>query len=75
MPTASLIKVAFDHARPSEAPSDLVATMSFMLNVAVPAVNPNVLKDQLWIKGKTARVSFFGPIKGKTTHVSFFGPA
>ncbi len=36
--------------------------MSFVLNLAVPAVDPNVLKDRLWTKGVTTHVSFFGSV-------------
>ncbi len=34
--------------------------MSLVLNLAIPAVDPNVLKDRLWTKGVTTHVSFFG---------------
>ena len=61
VPKASLIMAAFEHATPADAPSDIVAAMSFMLNMAVPAVDPNILKDRLWTKGKTTHLSFFGP--------------
>ena len=60
VPAISDIKAAFHHPNPKEAPSALVKAMEFMLTLAIPAVDPNVMKDRLWTKGVTTHVSFFG---------------
>ena len=51
---------AIEMEKPDAASTKEMAAMKFLLNVAVPAVEPRLLKPNLWLSNKSTLLSFLG---------------
>lgn len=59
MPTVELVKSAME-THPAEATEEMKEAMDVLLNMAIPAVEPAVLKRKLWINQDTTHRLFLG---------------
>lgn len=60
VPTKEQISKALHAQDPKHASEEDKQAMGFLLTVAVPAVEPKVLRNREWVKKKTTHVKFFG---------------
>ena len=61
IPTSDDIKTALECADPSQADSDMTDHMEFFLNVVFPAIEPKVMKAELWLARSCSHLEWFGP--------------
>lgn len=61
IPTSADIKRALNCADPSQADSELTDHMEFFLNVVFPAIEPKVMKAELWLARSCSHLRWFGP--------------
>lgn len=59
MPNVELVKLAMQTS-PADATPEMKEAMDVMLNMAIPAVEPRVMKKKHWFNGKTTHSFFFG---------------
>ena len=59
MPTLDLVKLAM-RSNPTEATEEMKDAMDILLNLAIPAVEPKVMKRKSWIAGETTHREFLG---------------
>lgn len=58
MPSVDLVKAAMG-TEPNLATTEMKAAMDVLLNMAMPAVVPQVLKQNCWVSGETTHLSLF----------------
>ena len=61
IPTSDDIKRALTCPDPSEADSEMTNHMEFFLNVVFPAIEPKVMRAELWHARGCSHLEWFGP--------------